>query len=88
MDTIKKYRNNIKKMFLISIKNDIKNWTDDKNDYFSPYYKTTRLCIDTDRKTLYINSVCGTYEKIIKYRKFIFIIDYDIWKCAKILKNF
>lgn len=88
------YKNDIRKLFFISVDNSISEWFIEDNVYkFSlNSYKSSYECltINQEKKQLVLNSYVGSKFKnivICKYKGSIFTKDKQVYKYVKILKN-
>lgn len=90
MDTLNKYKKDIRKMFFVSIDNDLDKWLIYGDNFSSPYYNNTRLIVNCDigfKLYICLGEVGSEKIKIKKY-KFIFIpLDFKVYKYVRILKK-
>jgi len=87
MNKLKQKRNEIKKLFFVSIKNDLKCWRMESNDFYSPVYNNIELNLDTFKGILYLHDFNGNFQFIKRY-KFIFIpINFKIYFYAIMIKK-
>lgn len=84
MNTLKKYKKEIRRMFFISIEKDISSWWKSGNMYYSPVYDNFQL--EIENKCLYLHKDRTNRAYILRYRKKIFrtipiILDFKVWWC-------
>jgi len=90
-----KYKKEIRQMFLLSIEKDVTKWsTSDHEDYYSPKYNNYELSIDNNWSECYLylcqDSGAGNNKReiILKYRFFILIFDYKVWKSVRRMRKY
>jgi hypothetical protein len=90
MNTLKRYRKEIRRMFFITVNKDIDKWREGNNQvYYSQDYNGVILKIDIrESSDDLILSQTGFSDKLIsKYRKHIFISDIKVWWYVRKLKK-
>ena len=88
MNTIEKYKKEIRTMFFMSVNKDIAKWSCDTNNFYSPEFNKTKLNIDLSNDALYLY-YNGQHSKILGYKSWIFITDFKIWLYVrKLIKEF
>ena len=89
MNTLKKYKNQLKKNFFVSVKKDIDKWTSSRTDYWSPSYNGTYFRIDKNDFCDYLNIYTDdnqgntNNEFICIYRWLIFPVNIKVWYYVK-----
>lgn len=87
MKTIDKYKNEIRKMFIVSVKKDIDKWVGDKLNYYSPYFDSFCFNVDLSKGTLYLYDG-ESYTGIVTYERFFIPIDREVNRSVKKLKRY
>lgn len=90
MNSLDKNKNNIRSMFFVSVKNDIKSWSFSENyeNMYSPLYSEYRLNIDLYNKSLYLYYNKSEYIKILTYKIGFFPVDFKVYMyIKKLIKN-
>lgn len=86
MNTLKKYKKEVRKMFFISVKTDIERWSIEMYGYSSPIYKNSVLVIRTDYNELrLLEQNTYSYDVISKYKWWIIPTDFKVfWYISKL----
>lgn len=97
MSTLTQYKKEIRNMFFISVKKDLKEWQDDawsSKSYFIDNNEFYFFYIDTDSdfdrgQTLYLKNSYRNKEKIVRYAWWFIILDFKVWwYVIKLKKHF
>lgn len=89
MKKVDKYRNEIRRMFIVSVEKDIDKWSDSvsDNNYYSPYFDNFCFNVDLRYKTLYLYDG-QSYTGIVTYKVFFIPLDKEVNKCVKKLRKY
>lgn len=86
MKTLDKYKNEIRRMFIVSVEKDIDKWTGsgsgNHGNYYSPYFDNFCFNVDLSKGTLYLYDG-ESYTVIVTYKNFFIPIDREVNKSVK-----
>ena len=88
MNTLKKYKTEIRRMFFLSVNKDIKIWRENSDSFYSPDYNGVVLKIDTENCNLILVQNRYNEKFIFHYRRGPFITDLKIWWYVRKLKKY